>query len=480
MSTTSPPARFIGRARQLAVLGSLAFYPFVVIPAAAQQPAPVVAPPVAPEPVAPAPPAEQQPYAPAPYPPAPAPLAPVAVQPPEPAPPAPTVLEPAPVAVPEPPAPEKHEHFYDHINVRGYTQFRYNQLLANNERLVNLQGDRSVGQNAGFLIRRARLILSGDIHPYVSAYLQTDAAAASGDNLHYVQIRDWYFDVALDPDKEFRFRVGQSKVPYGFENPQSSSNRLPLDRSDAMNSAVAGERDLGVFFYYAPKEVRKTLKHLVDSGLKGSGDYGMVGLGVYEGQTINLADTNENKHVVARVSVPFEIGGQYLEAGLSGYTGKYVVRTDAGILSAPDGVRDARAAAHFVIYPQPFGLQLEYNIGDGPQLAVLNEETDADGDTTYTGLVQRKHLHGGYALASLKLDTVVPYVRGMYYKGGKKHERNAPYYDVKELEAGIEWQIIKALEVTGAFAIAERTDGGRIPYRQEDGHLLRLQLQFNY
>jgi hypothetical protein len=201
---------------------------------------------------------------------------------------------------------------------------------------------------------------------------------------------------------------------------------------------------------------------------------------VYEGQTINLADTNENKHVVARVSVPFQIGGQYIEAGLSGYTGKYVVRTDAGILSPPDGVRDARGVAHFVLYPQPFGLQLEYNIGDGPQLAVLNEETDEEGETSYTGVVERKHLHGGYALASLKLGTVIPFVRGMYYKGGKKHERNAPYYDVKELEAGIEWQILKALEVTGAFTIAERTDGGRIPYQQEDGHLLRLQVQFNY
>jgi hypothetical protein len=451
--------------RRFAALGSLVFPTLLAVPAAAQQPPPAVDQPLQ---VAPAPAAEPQPY----------PAAPLQTLAPAPELAPPPVLEPAPVA--PAPEPEKKDHFFDHISVRGYTQFRYNQFLANNERLVNLQGDRSVGQNAGILIRRARLVLSGDIHPQIAMYLQTDAAASAGDTLHVVQIRDWYFDVALDPDKEFRFRVGQSKVPYGFENPQSSQNRLPMDRSDALNSAVAGERDLGVFFYYAPKQIRKAFKHLVDSGLKGSGDYGMVGVGVYEGQTINLADTNENKHVAARVSVPFEVGGQWLEAGLSGYTGKYVVRTDAGILSAPDGVRDARGVAHFVLYPQPFGLQLEYNIGDGPQLAVLNEETDEDGETSYTGVVQRKHLHGGYALASLKLDNVIPFVRGMYYKGGKKHERNAPYYDVKELEAGIEWQILKALEVTGAFTIAERTDGGRIPYRQEDGHLLRLQVQFNY
>jgi hypothetical protein len=391
---------------------------------------------------------------------------------------------PAPAASPAAaaaPEPEKHAHFFDHINVRGYTQFRYNQLLANNDNLVNLQGDRSVGQDAGFLIRRARLIFSGDIHPQVAMYLQLDAAASAGDTLHVAQVRDWYFDAAVDPAKELRFRVGQSKVPFGFENPQSSSNRLTMDRSDALNSAANGERELGVFFYYAPSSIRRAFKHLVDSGLKGSGDYGMIGTGVYQGQTINLNDANTNKHIVGRIAVPFQIGEQWLEGGLSAYTGKFVVRTDEGIVStSDDGIRDWRAAAHFVLYAQPFGLNLEYNIGEGPELTNLVGTPDAEGETTYTGVVQREFLHGGYALASLKLGDFIPYVRVMNYEGGKKHERNAPKYSIKELEAGIEWQIIKALEVTAAFTLAERTDGRAPPYAQEDGHLLRLQLQFNY
>jgi hypothetical protein len=466
--THTPSLRFTAHVLRFAALGSALLGLFDVSPAVGQAPAPV-------DPAT-APPATSTP--------APTTVQPIAPTPPQDAQAAQPVLEPTPLAVTEPPAPEKTEkkkvHFFDHINVRGYTQFRYNQFLANNERLVNLQGDRSVGQNAGILIRRARLVLSGDIHEQVNMYLQWDAAASAGDTLHVAQIRDWYFDVALDPDKEFRFRVGQSKVPYGFENPQSSSNRLPMDRSDALNSAVNGERDLGVFFYYAPKEVRRRLKDLTDSGLKGSGDYGMLGIGVYEGQTINLADTNENKHVVARLAYPFLFGEQYFELGVSGYTGKYVVRTDAGIVANPEGIRDARANAYFVLYPQPFGLQVEYNIGDGPELDPIIISTDEEGETVYTGAVQRKHLHGGYALASLKLGNVIPYVRVMNYEGGKKHERNAPRYSVKELEAGIEWQILDALEVTGAFTVAERTDGGRIPYAKEDGHLLRLQVQFNY
>jgi hypothetical protein len=70
-------------------------------------------------------------------------------------------------------------------------------------------------------------------------------------------------------------RVGQSKVPFGFENLQSSQNRLTLDRNDALNSAVANERDLGAFFYWAPSKIRERFAMLVKDGYKGSGDYGV-------------------------------------------------------------------------------------------------------------------------------------------------------------------------------------------------------------
>jgi phosphate-selective porin O/P len=392
--------------------------------------------------------------------------------------PPPIPSEPVPAAAA--PAPEKPSHFFDHIGVRGYTQFRYNQLAATNERLINLQGDRSVGQDAGLLIRRARLVLFGDLHPQVSMYLQTDFAATAGDTIHIGQIRDWYFDLALDPARELRFRVGQSKVPYGFENLQSSQNRLPMDRSDALNSGMPGERDLGVFFYYAPAAIRKRFKLLTDTGLKGSGDYGVVGIGFYEGQSINQLDLNTNKHVVARLTYPFQFGPQFLELGVSGYTGKFVVRTDPGILAPPDGVRDARAALSFTLYPQPFGLQAEYTLGTGPELTGATTLVDAEGEETNSGVVSRKTLHGGYALASLKLDTFIPYVRVMNYEGGKKQERNAPRYTVRELEAGVEWQLIQPVEVTAAWTLARRTDGGRFPYEPETGSLVRLQLQINY
>ncbi len=379
--------------------------------------------------------------------------------------------------------PEKKAHFFDRINVRGYTQFRYNELARSNEELNNLQGDRAIGGHAGLSVRRARLVLLGEMHPHIDLYLQTDFAASAGDALHFAQVRDWYFDIALDSDKEFRFRVGQSKVPFGYENMQSSQNRLPLDRSDALNSALSGERDLGVFFYYAPASVRRLFKHLTDSGLKGSGDYGMLGLGVFNGQTINRADANAGKHVVARITYPFELGGQIIEVGGGGYTGKVVVNTSEQVI-APDEVRDARAALAFALYPQPFGLLAEYNIGTGPELTDFGTSLDAAGAEVFSGTVRRRSLHGGFVLASLRLAGLVPgvltpYVRLASYEGGKKHETNAPRYSVRELDAGFEWQFIKPLELTASYQEARRTSG-RIPYDRESGKLVRLQLQVNY
>lgn len=67
----------------------------------------------------------------------------------------------------------------------------------------------------------------------LSLYFQPDFAStvtSGSDSIQFAQIRDAYADVFLDDERVHRIRIGQSKVPYGWENLQSSSNRLPLDR----------------------------------------------------------------------------------------------------------------------------------------------------------------------------------------------------------------------------------------------------------
>src|SRR5215213_7073751 len=73
-----------------------------------------------------------------------------------------------------PAAPPPRRPWYERLSLRGYTQVRYNRLLETNESLTCPQCDRSIGRNGGFLIRRARLVVSGDVSDRVHVYLQPD------------------------------------------------------------------------------------------------------------------------------------------------------------------------------------------------------------------------------------------------------------------------------------------------------------------
>jgi hypothetical protein len=390
--------------------------------------------------------------------------------------------------------------WYDRLSVRGYAQLRWNEVVERNEALAPAQavGDRSIGDDQSFLIRRARLIVSGDVSDRMYVYLQPDFAntpSGSPDGTFFAQIRDWYADIYLDDRKVNRFRLGQSKLPYGWENMQSSSNRLALDRSDGINSSVRNERDLGVFYYWTPEPAQDFFKDVLDLGLKGSGNYGVFGVGIYNGQGGSLLEQNDDIHVVTRLTIPYRFaGGQFCEFGIQGYTGRFTVLssqirplgvggliTPAGTLenSGRRGHLDERIAASFIWYPQPIGFQSEWNVGRGPGLN--NAQT----------AVEERALYGGYVQTMLKYDTrnwgtFFPFIRWSQYQGGYKQERNAPFSNIEEVDAGTEWQINPQMELTTSWLIVDRTNTtaftgpGVQSYQQFEGSVLRFQFQFNY
>ena len=370
------------------------------------------------------------------------------------------------------------KHWYETISMRGYAQIRYNRLFETNGKLKCEQCDKSWGDNGGFFLRRMRLIFYGQISKKVYIYVQPDfASSASSTSLHFGQLRDAYFDLGFDDKNEFRLRIGQSKIPFGFENMQSSQNRLPLDRNDAINSAISNERDLGAFFYWAPENKRKLFSSLVKDGLKGSGDYGIFAFGLYNGQTANKPEQNNELHVVSRVTYPFEVGSQIIEASLQAYSGKYVVTSDQ--VSASVGVlkdrnyTDRRAAASFVLYPKPFGIQAEYNIGEGPE---FNKATDS---------IEVKKLSGGYITLSymtkFKDQVFIPFTRYQHYDGGKKQELDARSYNVDELEVGVEWQPNPTFELVTMYTFSKRRfEDFKLRDNLQSGSLLRLQAQINF
>ena len=126
-----------------------------------------------------------------------------------------------------------------------------------------------------------------------------------------------------------------------------------------------------------------------------------------------------------------------------------------------------------ILYPKPFGLQAEYNIGRGPEYNKLKDS------------IEVRNLQGGYILLNYQLNyknhLIIPFTRFQYYQGGKKHEKDARSYEVKELEIGIEWQPSKQFELVFMYTLSDRRfEDFSKKNNFQNGNLLRIQAQLNF
>ncbi len=393
---------------------------------------------------------------------------------------------PAPVA-----APEKKKAWYEKLQLRGYTQLRMNEIVsgdknapAGRSRLRSVQ-DSGINENGNLSIRRARLVVQGDISNRVSLYMQGDLAAAvsnqsgSEPRQNFFQMRDAYADVYLDKAKSLKLRFGQSKVPFGWENLQSSSNRVPLDRTDAINAPVPGERDIGVVAYYTPPKIQAIWDGLTHDGQKLFGNYGALGVGVFNGQGTNRIERNGSYMTVALATMPFRLDGlggmfegQVAEVGASGMLNKFRPEIRAGGVS-PIDYDDNHVSIHAMIYPKPFGIQAEWTWGKTPEFDRV------------TGTIRSKDSSGGYVMAMYRvpkspIGQIIPFARYQTYRGGWKVATNAPRLETEEYELGFEWLPLKELEITVNYANISRTETDERRTGRAKGDLVRAQVQWNY
>ena len=195
-------------------------------------------------------------------------------------------------------------------------------------------------------------------------------------------------------------------------------------------------------------------------------------MGVFNGQGTNRTEQNQGLMKVAFATWPFEVGGQVLELGGSAMLNRVQPEIRSGGVS-PVAFDDNRVGVHAMLYPQPFGIQAEWNWGKGPEFDPFDQT------------IQTKDLSGGYVQAMYKLDTdklgtLFPYGRWQRYRGGWKAGTNAPRLETDELEFGIEWQPWKALEITLAYARMKRTEADERRTGRAEGSLFRSQIQWNY
>lgn len=373
--------------------------------------------------------------------------------------------------------------WYERISLRGYAQLRYSETSLADGPALEVPNDRSVNPHESFVLRRGRLVFSGDPSDHLGLYTQVDFSASTGAADFSVQMRDLYGDVWFDRAKTYRVRLGQQKIPFGWSNLQSSQNRAALERADAINSALEGERDLGATFMWASPLARQRFRDITAQGLKGSGDYGVVAVGLYAGQGPNRSDQNGAPHLVARVSYPFKLtGGQFIELGVQAYHGRFVSPTQSITIGsttftpgqAAAGTRDQRVAVTVVAYPQPVGVEAEWTFGRGPALAADQRSIDAES------------LMGGHLQLNYKgrnaLGTWFPFTRWNYYDGARKFARNAPRVAVNEVDLGVEFVRWADVELTAMYTrTLRRTRTSAFPYgTTRDANRVGFQVQWNY
>lgn len=379
--------------------------------------------------------------------------------------------------------------WYEKFQLRGYTQLRMSDIVsggsvasAGMSRLRSMH-DGDIRDGSNFSFRRLRIVLQGDINEHLALYFQSDfAASVSNQSVGErregaVSLRDMYVDVFPTGDKEFRIRLGQSKVPYGWENMQSSGSRVPLDRSDAINTAAPGERDIGIIGYYTPPRAQAIWDRLDRDGHKLFGNYGAFGFGVFNGQGTNRTEVDDEVMMVGLATWPFKLDGlgfdgQVLELGAQVMQNRFRPELRTGGLS-PVGFKDNRVGLHAVLYPQPIGLQVEWNWGKGPEFDPVS------------GGIEERPLTGGYVQLLGKVDNMpigpfFPYARWQYYRGGLKSAINAPRLETEELDLGFELQVDKALELTASYGWASRREPDERRLGRAEGEFIRLQAQWNY
>lgn len=205
-------------------------------------------------------------------------------------------------------AQEKKKLIGDYLSISGWMniQYDYEQQLNNDNVLIKDINTLNV--------RRARLDVKGNINKNLEFRVQGDFAGTP-------KLVDGFVKVKLD--KSFNIQVGQFKIPFTFENPQSPLTLEGIEYAQVI-SKLSGYSDIsGVKTYFGGRDV----------GLMVYGDFFSFErdgkeipiltykLGVFNGNGMNNKDANTAKDIAASIEVCPGVKGLMLAA--SYYDGNY-------------------------------------------------------------------------------------------------------------------------------------------------------------
>ena len=210
-----------------------------------------------------------------------------------------------PVAPPVPSARTLVAPLASRLQFSGYAELRITNL-------GNAVGDRlGPHDNLDFQVNRFRPRLTYFMDPNWEADLQINVNTRGAATTSF-QARDAYIEYHNGKNNQYAVRLGQQKVPFGFETwIEGDEPRPALERARYHEVLFPDQRDIGLGITFNPRELP-----LAQAQLHGP----LYGIGVYSGNGINKQDNDQNKTVVA--------GGRYaiskhVTVGLSGVSGTF-------------------------------------------------------------------------------------------------------------------------------------------------------------
>ena len=336
-------------------------------------------------------------------------------------------------------AQEKKSLIGDYLSISGWMNIQYDYESQ-------LQNDGvTLDQINTFNVRRARLDFKGNISKNVEFRVQADVAGSP-------KLVDGFVKIKLQ--KYFNIQVGQFKIPFTFENPQSPLTLESVEYAQVISKlsgysdmsgvkTYSGGRDVGVMIYGNFFSFEHDGKEIPILTYK---------LGVFNGNGMNNKDANLAKDIAASIEVCPGVKGLMLAT--SYYGGNYYLNSDE---------RNANRDRFTVGGKYENGrltVRSEYIVGKTEM---------ANNDGIYTLNSDGFYVAGGYWF-NVKSQKIRPVARYDFLRQDIENpEMNSPYYMV-----GIDWWPYNNLRLLVNYTVKDK------PGYDNLGNLFQAQLSVKF
>ena len=350
-------------------------------------------------------------------------------------------------------AQEKKKLIGDHLSISGWMniQYDYESQLQNDGATLDVISNT-------FNVRRARLDFKGNLCKNVEFRVQGDLAGTP-------KLVDGFVKIKLQ--KYFNIQVGQFKIPFTFENPQSPLTLEGIEYAQVISklsgysdisgvTTYSGGRDVGVMIYGNVFKFERNGKEIPILTYK---------LGVFNGNGMNNKDANLAKDIAGSIEVCPGVKGLMLAT--SYYNGNYKLDNTFEI----DETTKVRYCKQNALRNRlTFGGKYENGRLTVRSEYIIGDTEMANKEGVYTLESDGFYVATGYWFNVMKEQRIRPVARYDFFRQDISNpEKNSTYYMV-----GIDWWPYKNLRLLVNYTMKDKPGFDHI------GNLWQAQLSVKF